>query len=431
MTVFIFISLAVYFLVILRKPHWGIYLILTLLPAYQIRFTVWGVPATFLELLVLILAAVTFLHLAITWVETRTAPISLRLWRQNFEQLFFLLFLFLAAGAVAAAVSPSSLKALGIFKAYFAEGFLFWLLFIILIDSKEKLYGCMKALGVLVCYLAGFGLYQFFTLYRLPPAWWGLGLEPRRVVSLYTYPNAVALLITPILSLFTALLIFYKNIQAQISKKFLIVTLALGLILLVLTFSRGGWIGYAFAVLLLTLFSQYRKYILAALAIGLVVILLIPMSRNRLLPAFSGQDPAGNERIKLWQTTGQIIAAQPVLGAGLMGFREWYGAMRPNNHDEILNYPHNFFLNFWVETGLFGLLSVLGILLWTFWEGWKIYKSRPEYQTLILAGFAALAALLAHGMLDAPFFKNDLSILFWFLLAIVPVLKSLEKNQAI
>lgn len=448
MTAAILSCLLIYTAVVLFRPHWGIYTILALLPAYQIRFDVFGLPTTLLEWLILILAVVVLtrwlVRFPLNW------PVSVAGLRKIRWLLFFILLFFLAS-LVSVFVSPVPVKALGIFKAYVFEGVLFWLLCLMLINSPKKLSYCFWALGLSVIALSLFGIFQYFTLYRLPPSWWGPGIEPRRVVSLYTYPNAVALLIAPILALFTALLIFRKKTEPTgkiipsspppggeegggegvfiISKPFIITVLSLGLILLVLTFSRGGWIGYALSVLFLTLFSQYRKFILTALVIGILAILLIPTSRNRLLSAFTGTDPAGQERIKLWQTTADIIKDQPILGAGLMGFREWYGALRPNNNDEILNYPHNFFLNFWTETGLFGLLAVLGMLIWTFWQGIRLLRRDPSARPIILAVLAAWIALLGHGMLDAPFFKNDLSILFWFLLAIIPTLTLLKTPQ--
>ncbi|TSA46506.1 hypothetical protein D4R52_00420, partial [bacterium] len=54
----IFFGLAIYALLIIFKREWGVYLIVLLLPAYQIRFQVGFLPMTFLEAMILILGAV-------------------------------------------------------------------------------------------------------------------------------------------------------------------------------------------------------------------------------------------------------------------------------------------------------------------------------------------------------------------------------------
>jgi O-antigen ligase len=173
---------------------------------------------------------------------------------------------------------------------------------------------------------------------------------------------------------------------------------------------------------LLILFSQYKKITLVFLTFGLIIILVVPITRNRVLPIFQGADPASSERIKLYKGSFEIIKQNPILGSGLYGFRNAYQEIRESENDEILNYPHNFFLNFWIETGLLGLLAILAMLVWTYKFGKNLYTNNKDAQPLILAVFAGLVVILVHGQVDASFFKNDLAILFWFLLALLPAI---------
>ena len=424
--ILIIIGLVIYSSLVIYRPHWGIYLTLLLLPSYQIRFDIFGIPTTFLEWLILILAGVT---LAKIFIDKNFRDIVRErlglLWKQN-KNLLMLAALFFLAATISVFVSPEFGRGLGLWKAYFAEAMLFGLLFYLLVDSKEKLAGVFSSMGWLVIGLTLFGLFQFFTLYRLPPAWWGPGLEPRRVVSLFTYPNAVSLLITPILAVFAAMLALREKLPIQfISRTFIIVTLALGMVLLVLTFSRGAWVGFACTIILVALFTSKRKLVISLLVAGTILILIIPATRGRLLPIFIGSDPAGQERILLYKGAWEIIKDSPITGAGLYGFRGAYEQVRQSEGDEILNYPHNFFLNFWVETGLLGLLSILLILALLTKRGVVLYRQSREAQAIILAVFAGLVVILVHGQFDAPYFKNDLAVLFWTIIAIIPVFATL------
>jgi hypothetical protein len=69
------------------------------------------------------------------------------------------------------------------------------------------------------------------------------------------------------------------------------------------------------------------------------------------------------------------------------------------------------------------------MLTWTARHAWEFLAADNEYRPMALATLAAFVALLAHGMVDVPFFKNDLSILFWFLLAMIPVLITLQTSK--
>lgn len=422
----IILCLFCFFLVSAYKPRWGLYLVLFLLPSYQIRFSVLGIPTTFLEWLIIILLFSALLNIKRERLRPRLKIISASL---RFP-IFFIL-LFLAAGVISAYVSPATVKALGIFKAYIFEGVVFWFLCLLLIDSKEKLLNCFLYLGGLVTYLSLFGIFQYFTLYNLPPPWWGPGIEPRRAVSFFSYPNAAALLVAPIIALLLALVFRRQNGLNKQANRFLVFSVLSGTLLTFLTFSRGAWIGIAAAIFFLLLASQYKKIFLFLAACSMILTALIPAAKNRLMPVLSGSDPAGLERIKLWKAAAAIIKTQPFFGTGLAGFRDWYAAYRVSLGNEILNYPHNIFLNFWLETGLPGLVSILVLLAWTFKEGMRIYRSQKDLQEFVLAGLAAWIVVLVHGLFDVPFFKNDLAILFWFLLAIVPVLKLLGKNQIV
>jgi O-antigen ligase len=84
---------------------------------------------------------------------------------------------------------------------------------------------------------------------------------------------------------------------------------------------------------------------------------------------------------------------------------------------EIFQYPHNLFLNIWVELGLLGVLS----FLWLAFEVWRLMaktagKAMPPYRLCI---FAALLQMTIHGLADVPYFKNDLALFTWSLLALL------------
>src|SRR3989344_5028570 len=352
------LAIALGFLLFLRaaiyKHEWGIYLIILGLPSYQIRFQIFGIPATFLEGMILILAAVQLVAI----IKNRQLLSKIKLF--SLDNLFILLFL-LAAG-ISIFVAPDTAKAAGIFKAYFFEAVLFYFLVRAITDSKDKREKLFQSLALLAAYLSIFGLYQFLTLSRLPASWWGVEIATRRIISLLNHPNGLALVLGPILAML---------IIRQPKTKLAWAAIAFGLPAFYLTLSRAGWLSLVIVIAGVSLFGEHRKKIIAAAAAAGVLVMLIPFSRGEVLELLQPADPSKENRYVLWSAAADILKKHPITGVGLTGFRESYKAYPLGPDRVVQNYPHNFFLTFWTETGLLGLLSIIGLLI-LFTK--KIYK---------------------------------------------------------
>jgi O-antigen ligase len=114
----------------------------------------------------------------------------------------------------------------------------------------------------------------------------------------------------------------------------------------------------------------------------------------------------------------RMLAHHPIFGSGLGGFASAINPYR-NGYAEEQIYPHNILLNFWTETGVLGVIAFGWLTIQTFvssFRGW-VYGSRGwrPYQLGVLL---FLVAVVAHGLVDVPFFKNDLSLQFWVFLGL-------------
>ena len=114
-----------------------------------------------------------------------------------------------------------------------------------------------------------------------------------------------------------------------------------------------------------------------------------------------------------------MLSHYPVFGAGLSGFETRLGPFWNATHTDRFIYPHNILLNFWVATGVLGVVAFAWLLLQAFrtsWAGWR--SPARDWAPLHLGVFLALIGIVAHGLVDVPYFKNDLSLEFWVLLAL-------------
>ena len=59
---------------------------------------------------------------------------------------------------------------------------------------------------------------------------------------------------------------------------------------------------------------------------------------------------------------------------------------------------------------------IIGAAIAVTWGGWR--RLRDGWRPYQLGVLLALLAVVVHGMVDVPYFKNDLSFEFWTLLGI-------------
>ncbi len=259
---------------------------------------------------------------------------------------------------------------------------------------------------------------QYFWLIGLPTDFWGNSNEPKRAVGFFIHPNNFALFITPLLAfLLPNLKLRLENLKGKLFATQLLPVIAWGLggVALVLSLSRGGWLGLAFASGIFVLFSSSKKLLLGFLGFGVIALLIVgtvPNLRYRVLLPFYGEK-SSVARISLLDTGWKMVKDSPVLGQGIHGFNYQWDKFNTDPNLEHYNFPHNFILNAWVDTGLLGLLSWLGIVFFAIWFG---FKNRSKQFAFGLALF--LIALLVHGLIDIPYFKNDLAMIFWMVVAL-------------
>src|SRR5690606_23613524 len=87
-------------------------------------------------------------------------------------------------------------------------------------------------------------------------------------------------------------------------------------------------------------------------------------------------------------------------------------------HIEVFQYPHSLLLNFWSETGLLGVAGFLLVVFAFAAVAWLVIRAHPD-EWLPPAVIAAMIALLVHGLVDVPYFKNDLAMLFWIIVGLM------------
>ena len=182
-------------------------------------------------------------------------------------------------------------------------------------------------------------------------------------------------------------------------------------ICLILTFSRGAWIGFLAGLFLLIFFSKKKK-IFYVLVCNIMSFILIPALRSRVLNTFQ---PGGDAfRFTIWPVAISMIKENPFLGKGVGTFMAYFSKYPT---DLSPQYAHNCFLQIWAETGIFSLISFLlfaGLLLY---QGIK--KFRKDNDPVLLGLVCGAFGFLVHSFFDTNLYSLQLATLFWVLMGLI------------
>ncbi len=407
----LWIALVAYAVLAWKNRRAAFLLFLAFLPAYLIRLRISGVPTTALELM--------FAILFFTWMLRREKRlIDIRGWG------CFLL-AWLAVATVSLFVSPDFRAAAGIWKAYFVEPILFFILANDLLRTQRDRDDALWALAGAATLVGLPAILQHWTHWMVPPPFNGMPIPPAtqaefRSTSFYGFPNAIGLFLAPLALLFTAQAFRRLPLKRYPCEHWLWVTAAWICIgAAAFAQSEGAMIGMAAGIGFMAL--MHKKTRLPAIVAGAIIaaaLLIIPATRTIAIEKLTLNDWSGRVRKEMWAETWSMLKDRPALGAGLAGYPIVFDRYHKARHIEIFQYPHDILLNFWVETGIAGVLVFL-LLLWRFFSSLRGTCFEDPNKHLWTVGLAsAMVTLLVHGLVDVPYFKNDLAMLFWLLCAL-------------
>jgi putative inorganic carbon (HCO3(-)) transporter len=219
-----------------------------------------------------------------------------------------------------------------------------------------------------------------------------------------------------------------KGLRSIIKKGLLAGLIVLLIICLILTYSRGAWLGFLTGLSLIGYWYfrslSYRSKILAYLSgiICLVSILFILPQTVKERIKFIGSIDSNVIRINLWKESLNIIKDFPILGCGL----NTYSVVAPNYkiHEGGGIYPHNSFLQMAAETGIVGLVSFIWILVALFRLGFRILNKRKD--PLLLGILAGILAFLVQSFFDTNLYALQLVVLFWFMVGFAVSITKIE-----
>jgi len=454
MNILIIISLLCFTVIALFRLDWALFIVLAALPAYLLRFHLGPIPLTVLESMILIVFTVWFFKDK-PWLRLKKGD-----WQERYQKYPYHLEIIgiLIAAWTGLAIAGFDNSALGVFKAYFLEPILLYLVIINRGQGSERKFIWPLALGAML--VSAVALFQQLTGLFIFNDFWAQASQ-RRVTSVFSYPNAVGLYLGPIIFLLAGLFASYPkrtNIFIAGKKILLILIIMAAMTAIVCARSEGALIGLAGGIFIVALLTnrRSRRWAFGAAAVGLIVLSVYNPAWQYFRQKATLMDLSGQIRRQQWTETMQMLTdGKLISGAGLSNYQKaiapfhqagifvknddpewrrhvvWDDAYRKKVWQpvEIYMYPHNIFLNFWTEIGLFGALLFAWLIGRYYYDAIRLLKKLESgKRALVLGLIGAMSATVIHGLVDVPYFKNDLSVLFWLMIALLGILKLKTKK---
>jgi len=194
---------------------------------------------------------------------------------------------------------------------------------------------------------------------------------------------------------------------------------------LILTYSRGAWLGCLVSLLGISLMeTRLRKGVVALGLLGLVVFLTVAPLRSRLMTlANPTADVAIEGRLQFMADAVIVGLENPFLGVGYGRDRLREGVKKEiadSREVGFIPHSHNLYTELLAETGVVGLGAFMWMvclnLIRLIRRAGK--ESSPQSRILYFCLAASLIAFLAGILGDAPFYNHDTRIFFFTLLAL-------------
>jgi O-antigen ligase len=247
-----------------------------------------------------------------------------------------------------------------------------------------------------------------------------------RLSSFYLSPNHLALYIAPLIFIpFT--IHCYKTCYYNF---FSWIILSASLLIIFYTRSFNTILALCLTIATITIFI-FKKKLVSFLIIGVLFILICGIGYQKMITGNSSFSHGSlTSRIMIWDVTLFFIQQSPLIGHQIDNFQSHYlNAQRwfSPYPDWAVPTPHNLFFTLLYSGGFFSffffILSCAHILFLLYMQ----YSAHKD--TLSIFYITSLLLIIFAGIGDTPYWKNDLSLLFWIFIALAS--SYCAKNQYI
>jgi O-antigen ligase len=375
-------------------------------PLYTFRLKIFGIPTNISEL-----ATLFSIILWLMWAEKKyfSKKITANVWVLGGAMGLLIGTIISLWGA------NYSLAGMGILKSWFVIPIVFSLALLdeINYQSDFEIVAASVFVSTLLVSLSA-------LIYKLG----GIVTFDGRLSAFYGSPNYLAMYISPgiLCGLYCSNML--KN-SSRIRVTAILFAVFLEIVVLFFTQSYASWTGLILALFFVFFYwsPSERRSLVIICSIAICGFLFASQIGSPKLSSLLTNNPRSSlaSRVMIWKASWMMLEKNPFLGIGAGNFQKEYLLLQPYFPPYLewaVPEPHNIFLGFWLQTGLLGLISFTFILFFSTYSLLKkvAYDKKNAPSIMLVAAF--FIYIFGTGLFDTPYWKNDLSLVFWIFVAL-------------
>lgn len=339
----------------------------------------------------------------------------------------FLLAIFL----ISSVTSFAPMNSLTVWIMYFVF-MSFYFVVINTVNTKKQLYALLKIFVIAGAFVALYGVMQYVFGWNTSNAWIDETMfenDTMRVYSTLENPNVLGeylLLVLPISAVFMC-----KFRVKEFSKWVYMGITALLFLCLILTQSRGCWLGFMLAAVIFVTFSNGKLWGLLPVALAIIPFIIPQTIVDRLMSIGNMDDSSTSYRVFIWFGTLAMLKHFWIGGIG-MGEKAFNSVYPFYSYNAIIApHSHNLFLQLITESGISALMIFLVTMVVFVVKMGIVYMrdKKTSFNSLAaLAFISGLAGFLLQSMFDYTFYNYRVMAMFFMFMAMGMTLKYLTKN---
>ena len=329
---------------------------------------------------------------------------------------FFLIFMFISS----------------IFSFSAKKSILVWGLYLIFIGyyftitnavkTKKQLYSIIRLFVIAGFFVSIYGIAQYVFGWDTQNAWIDEEMFENATMRAYSTmgnPNVLGeylLLLIPL-----CMFLFIKSSAKTLQKWFWLVAAGAGTLCMVLTQSRGCWIGLFLAAAIFVTFYNGKLWGLLPFLLLALPFVLPQTMIDRFLSVGNLEDSSTSYRVFIWLGTISMLRDFWIggIGMGEGAFRTVYPFYSYNSI--IAPHSHNLYLQLLVEGGISALIIFLVTIIIYIKKTSEIFSGRGKESidgVFALATVSAVCGFLVQSMFDYTFYNYRMMSMFFIMLAL-------------
>lgn len=209
---------------------------------------------------------------------------------------------------------------------------------------------------------------------------------------------------------------------------------------LIVTFSRGAWLGTLMGEIFLLIFvfskkTRFEVRFSFRFFLGMVFLygaFLLFFANNLHLERELDRPENIWWRFGIWNIGMEMIKDKPFFGHGINTFMRVFQAYRGSF--AAPTYAHNCYIQLAAETGIVGFVCFVWIVIKIFGEALRTIRVNfaqggDHLKALVLAFSSGVFAFLVHSFFDTQFYSLQLSVYLWFMVGMLVAVCKISDAQ--